>query len=422
MRRGIDVSSALSLAALLAAALGACATASHDGDGGQLPDDDARTGAGDAGPRVDADPAGGPTAIVSFTPASLTLPRGGMGTLTVTLDVAAGVGGVAIALDSDDVSGAIVRLPSSIVVPQGQSSGSIAVSGVGVGGPVDVRAVFGDSSETASVRVVPPLAGLTGPGAELVVGASGVFTVRLETATPEAVAIALAPAEVSIASVTSSVTIPAGASTASFNVTGVGLGRTSIVARLGDATVSAPVRVGGVVLSEVLYDLSGDDEQKEWVELYNRGSVAVNLAGLRVQVNNGSTGGYVDALVLSGSIGAGGCVVVGGPLAGPTAGNYTPAGFLYLVTGDFVPSLGNAGSTLAEPGDAIALVTSTGAFIDVVLYGNNNGDGLVDGDGVVFAAPHVGDVAPGRSIERTGPLPGTTWRSQTAPVPGTCAF
>ena len=421
MRPGLRL---LCVSAFAAAVLsGACATGSaRDRDGGEIPDLDGDPGSDGSGDRADAREGEGPTSIASFMPASLTVPRGGMGTLTVTLDAPAGTGGVAIALDSDDDSGAVLTLPSSLVVAEGDLSGSVTVEGVGVGGPVDVRATFGSNSETASVRVVPPLGGLTGPTGELVVGAAAVFTVSLETATPEPVAITITSTEPSIATVPAAVTVPAGASTASFNVTGAGLGKTTIVAHVGDATASAPVKVGGVVLSEILYDLSGDDEQKEWVEIYNRGAVAVDLTGVRIQINNGSSGGYVDSLILSGVIGAGGCKVVGGPLAGPTAGNFTPAGFTYLVTGDFTPSLGNAGSTSAEAGDAIALVTSAGTMVDVVLYGNNNGDGITNADGVAFPAPHVADVAPGRSIERTGPLPGTTWRVQTAPVPGTCAF
>lgn len=417
MRSGLGL---LCLSALVAVA---CATgAARDRDGGELPDDDGAPGDDGSGGRPDVPEGGGASSIASFMPASLTVPRGGMGTLTVTLDAPAGAGGVAVALDSDDDSGAVLTLPSSLVVAEGTMTGTVTIEGVGVGGPIDVRATFGSSSETSSVRVVPPLGGLTGPTSELVVGAAGVYTVSLETATPEAVAVTITSTEPSIATVPAAVTVPAGASTASFNVTGAGLGKTTVVAHVGDATASAPVKVGGVVLSEVLYDLSGDDEQKEWVELYNRAAVAVDLTGVRIQINNGSTGGYVDSLILSGPIGAGGCVVVGGPLAGPTAGNYTPAGFTYKVAGDFTPSLGNAGSTSTEAGDAVALVTSAGTMVDVVLYGNNNGDGITNADGVAFTVPHVGDVAPGRSIERIGPLPGSTWREQVTPVPGTCAF
>ena len=36
-------------------------------------------------------------------------------------------------------------------------------------------------------------------------------------------------------------------------------------------------------------------------------------------------------------------MAVGGPLAGPTAANFTPAGFVYEITEDFSTDLGNAG-------------------------------------------------------------------------------
>jgi len=42
----------------------------------------------------------------------------------------------------------------------------------------------------------------------------------------------------------------------------------------------------GVVINEVLYDPTGTDTNKEWVELYSTGLYPVNLDGFQIQVGD----------------------------------------------------------------------------------------------------------------------------------------
>jgi hypothetical protein len=69
-----------------------------------------------------------------------------------------------------------------------------------------------------------------------------------------------------------------------------GLGRVVATLRLSGAValVTPCWAVAAVVLNEVLYDPSGADAGKEFIELFNPGPVAVCLAGYRLQTANGA--------------------------------------------------------------------------------------------------------------------------------------
>jgi len=217
--------------------------------------------------------------------------------------------------------------------------------------------------------------------------------------------------------------IHAGETTATITVQGEDLGGVvTIEAGIGDARLSMPLRVGGLYLSEVLYDVSGTDDQKEWIELYNASSRELSLAGLKVQSNNGLQG-FVDVLTLAGTIAPGACVVVGGPMTGAGAANFTPEGFAFEVVHDFATDLGNAGDAddaPPAPADAIQLTMASGAILDNVIYGRNNSGSMTDEDGGVPGSPDAVDVEPGRSLERTAPGVAGAWRAQSTPNPGNC--
>jgi hypothetical protein len=176
-----------------------------------------------------------------------------------------------------------------------------------------------------------------------------------------------------------------------------------------------------VVLSEVLYDAVGADDQREWVELYNQGPVAVDLAQITVGYGGGSFAASKVRLP-SFSLAPGGCVVVGGPLR--DANNANP---VYGASYRFNPNLQNAGPTGA---DGVALfveppasVLNTTAPYDAVVYGNSvaGADIFTGPNGQRITTPHVGEANTAttpRSLARV--LGEERWFVNTAPTPGRC--
>ena len=168
---------------------------------------------------------------------------------------------------------------------------------------------------------------------------------------------------------------------------------------------------GGVLLSEVLYDVSSSDDGFEWVELYNSGQSAVDLSGYCI--GGGGTTYTYSSGQLSGTIAPGATFVVGGPTSSSVNGNPT-----FDLVVNFTEDLQNSGST----GDGVALfdvacarVNGSTVPVDAVIYGPNNSSSLIDETGSANA-PEVGDAPAGSSIERVD-LAGA-WQIQGSPTPG----
>lgn len=170
-----------------------------------------------------------------------------------------------------------------------------------------------------------------------------------------------------------------------------------------------------VFLSEVLYDVTDDDNGYEWVELYNSGTNPVDLSGY--SLGSGGTDYTYSKLQLSGTIEPGETFVVGGPRS--KSKNSDPD---FDLKDDFSPDLQNSGSTA----DGMALfnvpasaVNSSRVPVDAVVYGGSNDNGLIDETGVANA-PDVGDAPAGSSVERAD-LAGS-WQVQGDPTPNSTPF
>ncbi len=153
-----------------------------------------------------------------------------------------------------------------------------------------------------------------------------------------------------------------------------------------------------LLISEVLFDplASGNDAAAEWVELHNRGSEPVDLAGWSL----GDRGAW-DALPSS-AVPAGGFVVVA---ASSAAWEPPPAALVVVADGRIGGGLGNGG-------DVVRLRGPAGEIVDAVSYGDN----------LDAFDPSVPAPAAGASIER---LPSdrdtdraADWRHQPDPSPG----
>lgn len=178
--------------------------------------------------------------------------------------------------------------------------------------------------------------------------------------------------------------------------------------RTGGAWFTVPA--GAILLSEVLYDATGADGGKEWIELYNASGVAIDLSSMSIGAGGGD---YTNTTVqLEGTIAAGATFVVGGP---DPAADGAPD---YDQEEDWSPDLQNSGTVA----DGVALFNLRAAFVgpatvpvDAVIYGTSNTDGLIDETGSA-PSPHVGDAPGGSSIERT--TLGGSWSIQANPNPG----
>jgi hypothetical protein len=178
-----------------------------------------------------------------------------------------------------------------------------------------------------------------------------------------------------------------------------------------------------VVISEVLYDPAGDDPGREWVEIYNPTSEAVDLSGWRLG-DVGPGGEYGSGLYRfpDGSTLVAEGVIVVAQQADDVA--FTPD-YEFLIDphrdDPAVPNLAPAGSwdgfglALGNGGDEVLLLDAEGRAVDVVTYAAGDYPGVV---------PHPGVSDQGRSLERRPPRSdtddcGQDFFERYPPTPGT---
>jgi hypothetical protein len=158
-------------------------------------------------------------ASVGVTPA--TVVGGQSATGTVTLSGGAPVGGAPVSLTSANPAATV---PSSVTVPAGASAANFVVTTSPVGSATvgNITASYGGviKSATLTVSAASPaaLTSLTLNPKTVIGGSSSVGTVTLNKVTATAVVIALTSNKPARASVPANVTVPAGASSASFNI------------------------------------------------------------------------------------------------------------------------------------------------------------------------------------------------------------
>jgi hypothetical protein len=158
-------------------------------------------------------------ASVGVTPA--TVVGGQSATGTVTLSGGAPVGCAPVSLTSANPAATV---PSSVTVPAGASAANFVVTTSPVGSATvgNITASYGGviKSATLTVSAASPaaLTSLTLNPKTVIGGSSSVGTVTLNKVTATAVVIALTSNKPARASVPANVTVPAGASSASFNI------------------------------------------------------------------------------------------------------------------------------------------------------------------------------------------------------------
>ena len=342
--------------------------------------------------------------------------------LGVTITSPAPAGGVVIALASLDTG--YVELPATIAIPEGQSYASIPVTTHAASEePVLVTASYGGDTFQAAVLVVDPSevpapVSLLPDGEAVLVDGTKTLTLTLNIpAQAGGTTVSISSFPTGIVAIPGSVVVPEGTLTVDFDVTGLAEGSAEITTATTSGSVSAWVEVIttpplGLVITEVLYNVPGDDTQFEWVEIYNGTGGTVDMS--EYSLANGGTDYTYMVAQLQGTVADGDCYVVGGPVSVPE--NYNP---VFDMAYDFPNDIQNSG----DKADGVALfhltasqVNASSIPIDAVIYGDTNANGLIDASGTA-PAPHVGNAPAGSSIERQG----NAWAIQPIPTPNDCS-
>ncbi|HME62297.1 MAG TPA: hypothetical protein VKH62_13725 [Candidatus Binatia bacterium] len=194
-------------------------------------------------------PAAGPAALTSVTVSPSSVSGGHSATGTVTLTGAAPSSGAVVSLTSANPAASV---PSSVTIPGSAWSTNFTVSTSPVGsttaGNLTATHLGVSKSVTLTVTAATPavLSSLILNPTTVVGGSSSVGTVTLNKVTASAVVVSLTSSKPAKASVPASVTVPAGASSASFNITTAPTNKkisASITASYGGVKKSATLRM-----------------------------------------------------------------------------------------------------------------------------------------------------------------------------------
>ena len=160
-----------------------------------------------------------PAALSSITVSPTSVIGGNSSTGTLTLTGAA-VGSVVVALSSNNASATV---PPSVTVPQGATTASFSIGTTPVASSTvaTISAVYNGVTKTATLTIArPALSSLKLNPSKVVGGNPSTGTVTLSGAAPASgITVQLSSSRTTVATVPSSVTVAAGATTATFTVT-----------------------------------------------------------------------------------------------------------------------------------------------------------------------------------------------------------
>lgn len=364
-----------------------------------------------------------PPSLSGLTPDNSAIDEGAVAVLsapdplTILLNRAAPAGGTIVTLESSRPD--LLEVPATITVPAGETSVTVPLTALGsIAEPITVTATLDAVSYSASITIVAagrvpapiavtPATVITRPGdsvdVEVVLDIPARTGGTDVTVTTSDLALVLAPDIISMREGTTRTTV-------TISALAIGEATVTFATEAGSVVLTVTVAEAlprGLILSEVFYDVTGTDDGLEWVELLNDSSAPIDLSTYKLGYGGGT---YATATyALTGTIPAGGCIVVGGTQS--TAANFLP---VYTQAQDFNPDIQNAGTRA----DAIGIFNGTVGTtpLDKVIYGGSNDDSFRDPSGAVSAVD-VADANANSSIERIS----TGWRIQAAPSPGNCA-
>lgn len=205
---------------------------------------------------------------LSGTTLTPTVELGLSGTFTVALNKASPTD---TTVNVSSLNSDVATVTTTVTIPAGQlSSGPIAVTGIRVG-TVTIRAALGGTFVDKSMQVTP-MSLISLSGVSILEGQSGTATITLPRVAPSTVTVTLTTSNPNIATVETSVNIPAGQRSAPVTVRGVTEGSVQLRAQSGNSTQTAAVVVNALPpppLSSLSPNLS--------LKVGNSGSIAVVL-------------------------------------------------------------------------------------------------------------------------------------------------
>lgn len=192
---------------------------------------------------------------LSLSPSSLT--AGGTSTGTVTLSSPAGTGGATIALSSGNAAASV---PSSVSIAAGQTTAtfSVSTSGVNLQTAAVISATLQGLARTADLTIAPAaLVSVVLNPTSVVGGNTAQGTVTVNGPTGSLGAVVALSSNSSVAAVPSTVTIPAGMSSATFTIYTNGVtatGTATISGNLAGVSQSATLTIGPASLASVTFN------------------------------------------------------------------------------------------------------------------------------------------------------------------------
>ena len=180
--------------------------------------------------------------VASLLPATSQIATGASENLTLSLTESVNVN-TAVAISVQPAG--VVSVPANVTVPAGASQTQVLVQGQ-TPGTATVRAQLNGTATEAAVQVTSPpveIAELLPPSLELVNAAQGTFTLKLNSAQPEAVEVTLAASPGGIVSVPATLTIPAGTLQTTFQVQALAVGQAQLTATLNGKSKQVTVNV-----------------------------------------------------------------------------------------------------------------------------------------------------------------------------------
>lgn len=203
----------------------------------------------------------GTLAVSAVTLNATTIAAGASGQGTVSLTAAAPTGGTSVLLSSS--SPAVVGVQTPVTVPAGSSSAAFSVTAMAAG-TATITASVGSSRQSATLTVMASsaVASLSLDAASVVGGEQVKATVSL-TAAAQAGGAVVALSGGDPVTVPASVTVPAGATTATFTISTRVVGGTipaTITASYGGASASAVLSVTKPTVATARFGVSGPNE------------------------------------------------------------------------------------------------------------------------------------------------------------------
>lgn len=174
------------------------------------------------------------------------------------------------------------------------------------------------------------------------------------------------------------------------------------------AAPAAATPISDLVISELMFEPNGNDNGRQWIEIYNGNAFAVDLSQYSILWGRNSLANSValSSVMLAPDT----TFVIGGPSIGAFNGNP-----VYDQVHNFGPDLFDGGHNTQE--DGVALVFEpTNTVMHIVVYGGNGFvTAFTDEQGATAVAVDVNSLGQGDSLEYQG---ANTWLVQGTATPG----